>query len=87
MNEIKFNINHYVKVKITDYGYSVWVDDINSYSSEPLTTESILKLRDRADEYGYTGFQMHVLMNLFGKHLYLGNKICFNPNIIIIPEK
>jgi len=84
--EIKFNINHYVKAKITEYGYSVWVDNYNKYSSKPLNTESIIKLRNRADKDGYTSFQMHDFMNLFGEKTSMGSKMCFDTNIIIVPE-
>ena len=84
--EIKFNINHYVKAKLTEHGYSVWVDNHNKYSAKPLNTESIIKLRNRADKEGYTSFQMHEFMNLFGEKLSTGGKLCFDTNIIIMPE-
>jgi hypothetical protein len=84
--EIKFNVNHYIKAKITEYGYSVWVDNYNKYSSKPLNTESIIKLRNRADKDGYTSFQMHDFMSLFGEKTSMGGKMCFDTNIIIIPE-
>jgi hypothetical protein len=82
--EINFNVNHYIKAKITEYGYSVWVDSYNKYSSEPLNTESILKLRNKADKDGYTTFQMHEFMNLFGEKTATFYKRCFDANIIII---
>tara|TARA_R110000796_G_scaffold242285_1_gene364314 strand:+ start:336 stop:599 length:264 start_codon:yes stop_codon:yes gene_type:complete len=84
--EIKFNINHYVKAKITEHGYSVWADSYNKYSTKPLNTESIIKLRNRADKDGYTSFQMHNFMNVFGENTGMGSKMCFDTNIIIMPE-
>ncbi|MCG8750532.1 hypothetical protein [Tenacibaculum finnmarkense] len=84
--EVLFNINHQVKVKLTEYGYSVLVDYYNKYSVEKLNTESIIKIRKKADSEGYTSFQMHQLLNIFGSKLEMRNKICFDTNIIIVPE-
>lgn len=86
MEQINFNINHHVKVKLTNYGYSIWVEHHNKYSTKPLTVESILKLKDREDEDGYLDFQMHELMNIFGGKISMGNKLCFDTNIILLPE-
>ena len=86
MSEIKFNINHNVKVRLTNHGISVWAENCNKYSRNPLTAESILELKDRVDKDGYTKFQMHELMDIFGDKIYMGNKLCFDTDIILLPE-
>ena len=86
MKPVNFNINHQVKVKLTNYGISVWAEHYNKYSTKPLTAESILKLKDKEDENGYTNFQMHDLMSVFGDKISMGGKLCFDTNIVLLPE-
>jgi hypothetical protein len=31
MEQVKFNINHNVKVKVTEYGYEKWLEHENKY--------------------------------------------------------
>jgi hypothetical protein len=54
------NINEWVKVKLTDYGWEVlWERGHNIYV--------------KTDAEGYSKFQLWDLMNIFGHTLYLGN--------------
>ena len=62
MERIKFNINHDVKVKVTEYGYEVWLAHENKFvhfsgTIKPVTIE---ELKTRQDEDGYTEFQMWI---------------------------
>jgi hypothetical protein len=70
-----FNINDYVKVKLTEFGKQKYKDYYNQYSVKEL------KLVE--DENGYVQFQLWELMHMFGKHFVLGCDLCFNTDILI----
>lgn len=89
MEEIKFNINDKVKVKITDMGYNIWLDWENQFikfsSTIPVTT--IEELKAKADKDGYTKFQMWDMMSIFGSHMNMGFENPIESNIILLSEK
>lgn len=67
---MKFNINDYVKVKLTEHGKKILKEkDINN----------------SVDENGYTKFQLWDIMNIFGEYCILGCDVPFETEIII-PE-
>jgi len=70
-----FNINDYVKVKLTDYGREKYREFWNKFGLKAL------KLKE--DENGYTSFQMWDLMQVFGSHMRLGGRNCFDLDIVI----
>jgi len=89
MEQVKFNINHNVKVKVTDYGYETWMQHENKYvhfsgTIKPVTLE---ELKAKADNDGYTKFQMWDMMSIFGSKMKMGFENPINPNIILLPEK
>lgn len=72
---VPFNVNHKVRVKLTDYGKELIAND--PYGPYPYTV----------DEDGWTEFQLWVLMELFGSHLHCGNiKLPFDPSMKIVLE-
>lgn len=78
---MRFNINHYVKVKLTEKGIEILKkqhEDIQKYALLLPDFEEPAK-----DNDGYTRFQLWVLMCTFGEHLYNGCEAPFNPEIII----
>lgn len=89
MEQIKFNINHQVKVKVTDYGYDVWLEYSNQFAkyspTYPIIT--IEELKANQDEDGYTEFQMWDMMSIFGPKMKMGLKNPIDTNIILLPEK
>ena len=42
MEQIKFNINHSVKVKVTEYGYEVWLTHENKFVQFSGTIKPVL---------------------------------------------
>jgi len=77
---MKYNINQYVKVKLTDYGMDIlkkdhdelqmWMpEDARRPFEEP-------KLKD-----GWYKTQLWILMNSFGSHLSMGGKLPFETEI------
>jgi hypothetical protein len=76
MKEVNFNVNQYVKVKLTDYGNSVMDDWYcgRLYEAPPV------------DESGYIKVQMWQLMKIFGEHTGLGKPPVFDMYVILCVE-
>lgn len=78
-----FNINDYVKVKLTEKGKYIYYhqfDDMNvdiiKMDGKPLNPIEL-----KYDDDGYVEFQMWHLMEIFGKHLFNGCDIPFETTI------
>lgn len=89
MKAIKFNINHSVKVKVTEYGYQVWLNHINRFCefSPQIEKIELEHLHEKEDEDGYVTFQLWVLMETFGAHMSMGFKNVIETDIIFLPEE
>lgn len=85
---ITFNLNHSVKVKVTEYGYQVWKDHQNRFCefSAQIEKTELVHLKEKEDKDGYVTFQLWVLMETFGSHMSMGFKNVIEPNIILLPE-
>ena len=80
-----FNINHEVKVRVTEKGYQVWLEHSNQfvkYSSSAKST-TLEELKSKEDEGGWVEFQMWDMMNIFGRHMVMGFDNVIDPNILI----
>lgn len=77
---MKFNINDYVKVKLTAKGKEILISNEERLRKE---YKIVPELTIKYDENGYTSFQMWELMSLFGESIYLGTTIPFEVDIII----
>ena len=75
INWIKTNLNHYIKVRLTDYGIKIYQEGFTKYGLQ------LPKIN--YDENGYVEFQMHVFMNIFGKSLSCGSKMPCYPDVKI----
>lgn len=78
---MKFNINNYVKVKLTDKGKDIYFhrhDEINAHYKKKVIKPSYPK----ADDDGYTKFQLWNLMEIYGKYCTLGSELPFDSEII-----
>lgn len=66
---VKTNLNYHIKVKLNDYGKQVhhdyWKDTCERFDT-PYKLE--------VDEEGYSSFQIHEFMNIFGEYAQLGAK-------------
>lgn len=78
-----FNVNDYVKVKLTDRGKYIYYhqfDDINmniiKKGCQPLNPIELTY-----DEDGYVEFQLWHLMSIFGAYLFNGCDIPFETTI------
>ena len=84
---IKFNINNCVKVKLTPHGefclrvnYEESAKNWGKMKPDPF-------ILPEADEDGFIQLQMHVLIAQFGKHLFPGCCLPFDPNIELLPDQ
>lgn len=66
---VKTNLNLYVKVKLNDYGKEI---HYNYYKDICKAVDVPYKLE--IDEEGYSSFQIHDFMNIFGEHSHMSAK-------------
>lgn len=72
---VPFNINHIVRVKLTDYGKELIAKDPDG--PYPYTV----------DEDGWSEFQLWVLMDIFGRHCFCGSvKLPFETEMKVVLE-
>ena len=70
---ITVNINHDVKVKLTERGRTIYR---STYGKDA-----------KVDDEGYYTTQLHHLMYVFGRYLDIGAEIPFEMNLIVLKEK
>lgn len=73
--ELNFNINHYVKIRLTSFGEYLIK---NRYGKQYYEHE----IEKSKDDRGYISMQLWVVMQLFGSELG-GTVLPFEPNISI----
>jgi len=70
---LKLNLNSSVKVKLTDYGKDIYYhqyDEINNKYGRTICKPTFPKV----DAEGFTKFQLHTFINLYGEYLIIGGK-------------
>lgn len=87
-NNYKFNINDIIKVKLTDLGYQVLVDDWNWMIDiiPNWKKRDIQFFKDGEDKDGYISFQLWKFMQKFGSVTKMGMKDYYSSDIIIQGE-
>lgn len=78
----KINLNDTVKVKLTEYGKNIYRNHCNNISRFMCANGS--PLEPPVDDDGYSGFQIHRLMDIFGVHVLLNRKQIFEKNAICL---
>ena len=83
---MKFNINDYVKVKLTDYGREIHKEKyVNLFQSVSYTYKYTPSIEDSE---GYSIWQLWDLMNIFGPYLSMGmTKLPFETELEIITKE
>lgn len=81
---ITINLNDIVKVKLTDVGKDIYYhrndelnEEIRRCGGRPVEARM-----PKVDEDGYTSFQLHDLMTLYGPHIAIWKKLPFEINIL-----
>lgn len=78
---VTVNVNSYVKVKLLPIGLAIHQAEHEKYCPHlPYTPPEV-------DADGYSEFQLHSLMNIFGAYLLLGLNIPFETDIIFAEYK
>ena len=66
---VKTNLNLYIRVKLNDYGKQIHHD-----YWEDICRETNVPYELKVDEEGYSSFQIHDFMTIFGEYAHLGGK-------------
>jgi hypothetical protein len=82
---VLFNINNYVRVKLTKEGRSLLHETHEIYQNL-YPAAGIPDLEIAVDFEGYTKFQFHELMRIFGREMYNGGPMMFDAVIDISEE-
>ena len=80
---MKFNINHTVKVKLTEVGIAELERQHKELQAALPSVGDFDANAWKGDEDGYNKFQLHDLMARFGHMLYCGSTCPFETEIII----
>jgi hypothetical protein len=85
LDYVKFNMNQYIKVKIYDIGYQRLADLHNKHIGHILGWEmrNANYYKNRADEDGYTRYQLWQFIEDFGPVTGLVMVDFYNVNILI----
>ncbi len=83
---MKFNINHDVKVKLTDIGRSVLKENWSSLHKEfPASFKKYTPKKE--DSEGWSTWQLWTLMGAFGHCMHNGTNVPFETEIEIIENQ
>lgn len=83
---IRFNVNHYVRVRLTEYGRECLMRNHEELAAHYGGKLNFGPRDPEEDAEGWSQWQMHDLMSEFGKHIYCGCKIPFETEIEILAE-
>ena len=91
MKEFSFNINHIIKVKLTDSGKDILNKHFSKINKYCASLELGYTPTQYAEEYaedidGYIQFQLWDFMNIFGSYFMLGSPVLIQNNDIIFNE-
>lgn len=80
---VKINLNDIIKVKLTPYGAEIYYhqyDETNKMAGRTVIEPHMPEI----DKDGYTKFQLHRFVNLYGEHIRMCNKYVIDPLDIIL---
>ena len=85
---MNINLNHTIKVKLTDLGNKIYEDYLRSQygSLSDYLGLSKIRLKKIEDQDGYIHFQLWEFMSIFGEHFYVGSEVVTEHNEIIFPD-
>lgn len=84
--KIKFNINQYVLVKLTEDGKKILREDHYEFWRKVGRQPPYQYSEPKEDSEGYSKFQLWDLMSKLGPYCTLGFKLPFDTEIIFITE-
>jgi hypothetical protein len=81
-----FNINEYVKIKLTPKGKEILKKQHDAFTTSwEIGLPSEFKINE--DEDGWSEWQLWNLMQVFGEHLFNGAEVPFETTIEIVEKK
>ena len=85
---MNINLNHTVKVKLTDLGNKIYEDYLqNEYKSlSHYPGLAKIRLEKAKDQDGYIHFQLWEFMSIFGEHFYVGSEAVTEHNEIMFSD-
>lgn len=84
--EVNFNINDYVRVKLTERGFEILKKDAEEFRRLYPTALLGAYVPPKVDAEGYSKFQLWHLMKEFGPHITMGTVPPFGTIIDIGPK-
>ena len=86
---MEFNINHYVKVKLTERGRKILKEQHEEFvrASPGISENMKIYKPQKEDDEGWSTWQMWDLMSTLGQHWYMGSIPPFETVIIIDQEE
>ena len=85
-DEIKINLNDFIKVKLTETGKEIFnhrFDDLNKKLGKEVYKNISLKV----DENGYVEFQLWDFMQIYGSYMYMAGPTVISPFEIVYPTR
>lgn len=83
----KINLNDTVKVKLTDRGKDIYYHQFDNLIRDyPAVRVNIKRAYPKVDNYGFTKFQLHAFMNLYGGYLTIGSEPVIEGNDIYFED-
>jgi hypothetical protein len=84
-----FNINERVRVKLTDHGRKIHREDHEAFwSQQPEHVQARFPYKPpKEDAEGWSEWQMHNLMELFGSHVGVAKELPFETTIQLVEPK
>lgn len=84
--EIVFNVNNLVKVKLNDFGHLILKEDHYVFvNSIPIQKRNNFPYTEpKIDSEGYSKFQMWEIFRTFGRYISLGQNLPFDSEIILL---
>lgn len=84
-----FNINSWVKVKLTDHGIAIEKENhqkLKEFYERRGVSYGVDEVPE-TDEHGYTAYQLWELFERFGEHMGLGKRLPFETDILLIEAR
>lgn len=83
----KINLNNHIKVKLTPLGADIYYHQYDEIKGDYPKIEKYLTSKlPRVDDEGYTEFQLHHFIELYGGYIGMGKKNVIEPLDIIVAE-
>lgn len=83
-HSLLFNINEYVKVKLTPHGRRIHKEDHVNFWKEAGRKPPFEYTPPEEDADGWSKWQLHALMEKFGPYMCLIGPLCFETTIQVI---